>query len=185
MNPQYAKVDNKLYKINTSYKVALKCNEVMQDETTSDYEKMLAVIYLLFGDEGLKDKNNYNKLMELAFKYLLCGEEMESSKEKPDMDFKQDFKLIKASFMSDFGIDISKQDLEWYDFYTYLNGLKEDCILNRVRSLRTYDEKKIADKDDRQNLIKAKRRFALKKNEPTLTKEQEESMNRLNELIGI
>lgn len=184
-NPKYAKIGDKKYEINTSYKVALKCNEIVQDESITDFEKMLAIIYLLFGEEGLKDKHNYEKLLELAFKYLSCGEEVEPSNEEVDMDFKQDFGLIKASFKSDYGIDLSKEDLDWYDFYMYLNGLTEDCILNRIRTLRTYDASKIEDNKERQEIMKSKKRFALKKQEPTLTQEQMESMERLNDLLGI
>ena len=124
----------------------MKCNEIALDENISDYEKMLAIIYLIFGSEGLNDKFNYEKLLNLAYKYLLCGEEAEKSNEEPDMDFKQDFGLIRASFRSDYGIDILKDDLDWYDFNMYLNGLSEDCILNRVRNLRTFDASKIAKK---------------------------------------
>ena len=182
--PQYAKVNDKLYKINTSYKVALKCDEIARDDSVGYYEKQLAILYLLFGDEGLKDKGNHDKLMEIALKYLSCGEEYENSNDEPDMDFKQDFKLIKASFMSDYGIDISKQDLSWYDFYTYLNGLTENCVLNRIRELRTFDESKIDDTKEKRKIINAKKRFALKK-EYKLTKEQEESLERFNKMLGI
>ena len=184
-NPQYAKIGDKKYKINTSYKVALRCNEVAIDDSITDYEKMLAIIYLLFGDEGLNDKRQYEKLLDLAFKYLSCGEEAEKNNDEPDMDFKQDFNLIKASFKSDYGIDLNKEDLDWYDFYMYLNGLTEDCILNRVRSLRTYDVSKIDDAKERRDIIKSKKRFALKKSEPKLTDEQMKSMEKLNNILGI
>lgn len=184
-NPQYAKIGDKKYKINTSYKVALRCNEVAMDNKITDYEKMLAIIYLLFGDEGLSDKRQYEKLLDLAFKYLSCGEETEKNNNEPDMDFKQDFNLIKASFKSDYGIDLNKEDLDWYDFYMYLNGLTENCILNRVRSLRTYDVSKIDDAKERRDIIKSKKRFALKKNEPKLTDEQMKSMEQLNNILGI
>lgn len=184
-NPQYAKIGDKKYKINTSYKVALKCNDVALDDDIGDYEKTLAIIYLLFGDEGLADKQNYDRLLDLAYKYLSCGEEPEKTNDEPDMSFKQDFGLIKASFMSDYGIDITKQDLDWYDFNMYLNGLKEDCILNRIRSLRTLDVSTIKDNKERQSIIKSKKRFALKKKEPKLTDEQIKSMEELNRILGI
>ena len=182
-SPKFAKIGDELYKINTSYKVALKCNEIACDDNIRDYETMLAIIYLLFGDKGLHDKENHEQLLDIAFKYLACGEETEISNEKPDMDFKQDFGLIKASFMSDYGIDLSKQELDWYDFYTYLNGLKEDCVLNRVRNLRTFDERKIEDRKERQQIINAKKRFALKK-EVKLTEKQQKSVDEFYKSIG-
>ncbi|MBO7732039.1 MAG: hypothetical protein J6S67_05790 [Methanobrevibacter sp.] len=184
-NPKYAKVGDRKYKINTSYKVALKCNEIVLDNSISDYEKMLAIIYLLFGEEGLEYRPNYDALLDIAYKYLSCEEEKETSNDKPDMSFGQDFGLIKASFKSDYGIDLSKEDLDWYDFYMYLNGLTENCILNRVRSIRTYDASKIEDNKDRQEFIKTQKRFALKREEPKLTEEQIKSMEELNNILGI
>jgi len=43
---------------------------------------------------------------------------------------------IKASFMSDYNIDLDKTDLSWWGFYDLLEGLKEDSILNRFRFIR-------------------------------------------------
>lgn len=183
--PQYVEIEGKKYKINTSFKVALKCDEVYSREDISAYEKLLAIIYLLFGDEGLKDKENYDKLIDLAIKYLLCGEEPDNSNEKPDMDFKEDYRLIKASFRTDYGIDIDKENLHWWDFYTYLNGLKEDSILNRIRGVRTYDASKISDRKEKQEFIKLQHKVALKKDAIVLTKEQEKSMEELNKILGL
>lgn len=50
-NPEYVKVDNKLYKINTDFRVAIECNYIAQDEKIGDYERSLAIIYKLFGEE--------------------------------------------------------------------------------------------------------------------------------------
>ena len=65
--PEYADIDGKKYKINTDYRIAIRCNEIsMQD--IDDLEKVMAIIYLLFGDEALEDvqrrdamKNDYCK----------------------------------------------------------------------------------------------------------------------------
>ena len=185
MNPEYVEIGDKKYKINTDFKVALKCDEVYRKEDISPYEKLLAIIYLLFGDEGLKDKENYDKLFDLAVKYLLCGEEPDNSKDKPDMDFQQDYRLIKASFKTDYNIDIDNENLHWWDFYTYLNGLKEDSILNRIRGIRTYDASKISDRKEKEEFIKTQRKVALKNNEIKLTEEQEKSMEELNKILGL
>ena len=185
-NPEYIKVDGKKYKINTSYKVALRCNEISMDETIGRVEKMLAIIYLLFGEEALEDKKNYEKFFELAIDYLRCGEELDDEpNEEPDMSFSQDYRLIRASFKSDYGIDIEKEDLHWWDFYTYLNGLTENCVLNRVRELRTYDTSGIKDVKERERINRAKKRFALKQKEKPLTEKQRKSVEHFYELTGI
>lgn len=186
-NPEYIMVDGKKIKINTSYKVALRCNEISKDTHIGKVEKTMAIIYLLFGDEALEDEKNYETYIRLAFDYLKCGEDERNfdNDGERDMDFSQDYGLIKASFKSDYGIDIEKEDLHWWDFYMYLNGLTENCVLNRVRELRTYDINKIKDEKEREKLIRSKKRFALKEEEVELTEKQKQSVEKFYKLTGI
>ena len=65
-NPEYVKIDDKKYKINTDFRVALRCNEIAQDDTISDTERALAIIYLLFGDEGYDDKKKSSAIIEIS-----------------------------------------------------------------------------------------------------------------------
>ena len=195
--PEYAEINDKRYKINTDFRVAIECQNIATDESISDYERALAIICVLYEekaiDDSLKDINICNKLLEIAMKYLGCGKEIEPSKnnEEPDMDFKQDMDYIEASFMSDYNIDLANTEMHWYKFYNLINGLSNSelgncCVLNRVRNLRTFDLSQIKDSKERERLAKAKEMVALKntKKEVELTKEQEESMNKLNEIIG-
>lgn len=50
-NPEYIEVHGKRYKINTDFKIALKCEDIAQSSDINDMERALAIIYLLFGDE--------------------------------------------------------------------------------------------------------------------------------------
>lgn len=190
--PEYAEVNGKTYKINTSFKIAIKCNEIAEDENIDDYERALAIIYLLFGKEGLYDKENKNELFKKALKFLSRGKEPVKSKkqEKPDMDFIEDYSYIKTSFRSDYGINLDKEDMHWWEFYDLINGLSNSdfgncCIFNRVRNIRNIDLKEIKDKKERDKIIEAKKFFELKKNKKTkkLTKEQEESLRNINEIL--
>ena len=185
-NPEYAKVKGKKYKINTDYRVALECNRIAMDSSIGDYERSLAIIYLLFGDEGLNNKEEYNELLELSIKFLKCNEEIEeSSNETPDMDFEQDLGLIKASFKSDYGITLDDEYMHWWDFYMYLKGLTENCVLNRVRELRDYDLSTIKDQKEKKKMEKAKKRFALKTKEAPITEEQQRSVDNFYKLTGL
>ena len=104
--PQYVEVNKKRYKINTDFRVAIECNNIAENKNIGDFERVLAIIYKLFGEEALNDDENYDKLLELSLKYLNCGKEIDNSNEKPDMDYLQDMDLIEASFMSDYHIDL-------------------------------------------------------------------------------
>ena len=189
-NPEYVKIGDKKYKINTDFRVALECNKIAEDKNIGDTERALAIIYKLFGDKGLNDFENQSELLRLGIKYLSIGKEVEKNDEEPDMDFEQDMDYIEASFMSDYGIDLSKEKMHWWKFYNLINGLSNSemgncCVLNRVRNLRRFDASTIKDSKERQKIIKAQRSVALKKKEPQLTKEQEESVMKIYELAGL
>lgn len=189
-NPEFVKIGDKKYKINTDFRIALECNKIAQDNNISDIERALAIIYKLYGDEGLNDTENHSELLRLATKYLGLGKEIEKSNEEPDMDFEQDMDYIETSFMSDYGIDLSKEKMHWWKFYNLINGLSNSelgncCVLNRVRNLRRFDASTIKDSKERQRIIEAQKSVALKKNEPVLTDKQKQSVENIIKLAGL
>jgi hypothetical protein len=188
--PEYVKIGNKRYKINTDFRIAIECQSIATDKNIGDFERALAIIYKLFGDDGIKDAENYDKLLELATKFLSCGKEVKSTNEEPDMDFVQDMDYIEASFMSDYNIDLSNTEMHWWKFFNLINGLSNSelgncCVLNRIRNLRNYDTSQIKDNKEKQKIEEAKRQVALKKKQKPLSKEQEDSIERFNKLAGI
>lgn len=191
-NPEYVKIRDKKYKINTDFRVALKCNEVSMDASIGDLERTLAIVYLLFGDEGIDPKNrdDLSELVDLGYRYLTLDKKPTNTNEEPDMDFIKDKKYIRSSFIQDYKYNpYDMEYLHWWDFYNDLNNLSNSefgncCVLNRIRNARNYDPSKIEDRKERENFIKFKESISLNKTDNKLTKEQEESMNRLNEIIG-
>lgn len=190
--PTKVKIENEEYSINTDFRIAIECDKIARDLSINDFERALAIIYKLYGEKGLKAKNNYDKLLELAQKYLSCGKEItdKTKREEPDMDFEQDMDYIEASFMSDYNIDLTNIEMHWWKFFNLINGLSNNelgncCILNRIRNLRNYDTSQIKDSKERQKIEEVKRQVALKKKEKTLSKEQKESVDRFNKLAGI
>lgn len=191
--PEFVRIENKKYKINTDFRIAIECQDIATNVDIGDYERALAIIYKLYGDEGIKSPNHYEKLLELGTKYLSCGKEVEAkNNEEPDMDFTQDMDYIEASFMSDYNIDLSNVKMHWWKFYNLINGLSNSemgncCVLNRVRNLRTYDTKDIKDPKDLEKIKRAKQQVALKKRvgKNKVTIEQQENINKFYELTGI
>lgn len=193
--PEYVEVEGKLYKINTDFRVAIRCNKIAEDNEIGDLERSLAVIYTLFGDEGLENPEHYESLLELARKYLMCGKEIEKSdsNEKPDMDYEEDMDYIEASFMSDYHIDLSTTKMHWWKFFNLINGLSNSemgncCVLNRIRNLRNYDTKEIKDSKERHKVEEAKNSVALKKykkDKPKATEEQLKSAEEFIKALGL
>lgn len=185
-------IDDTIYTANTDFRVAIRCNEIAQDKTIGDYERVLGIICTMFGPDAVDNTNHHEKLLKWVKNYLSCGKEIEDTNEQPDMDYVEDMDYIEASFMSDFNIDLENEEMDWQKFNKLINGLSNSelgncCVLNRVRNLRNLDLSTIKDSKERQKLAKAKEQVALKKysKEYNLTKEQEESMERLNEILGL
>lgn len=185
-------IEDTVYEARTDFRTAIRCNEIATDKTIGDFERVLGIICTMFGPDAIDNPNHYEKLLNWAKNYLSCGKEIEDTHEDPDMDYIEDMPYIEASFMSDYNIDLENIEMDWHKFNNLMNGLSNSdmgncCVLNRIRNLRNYDVSQIKDPKERQKIAKAKESVALKKykKENHLTKEQEESMNRLNEILGL
>ena len=185
-------IDDTVYEANTDFRIAIRCNEIATDKSIGDYERVLGIICTMFGAKAIDNPNHYEKLLKWALNYLSCGKEIEDTNETPDMDYVEDMDYIEASFMSDYQIDLENTEMDWHKFNKLINGLSSSdmgncCILNRIRNIRNYDVSDIKDSKEREKILKAKEAVVLKKykKENNLTKEQEESMEQLNKLLGL
>ena len=158
------------YKLNTDYTVALACFRCIGDPDISEVERAYGVIGLLYADPPHDE--HLNEALSLAVKFLQVGNDREPRYRRPDMDFDADEMYIKASFLSDYKIDLDDAGMHWWKFCTLLQGLTDDCILNRVRDLRNYDLSTVKDAKSRQKITQAQRDVAL----PTRMSEEEQSI---------
>lgn len=170
-NPEYIIVNGNKIKINTDFRIALECQHIAQDDEIDDYERALAIIYKLFGREALEDDDNLQEYFDKARKYLNCGKE-ESSGQTGEItfDYEQDWGFVKASFMSDYKIDLDKEKMHWWTFFDLLNGLTENSIMNRVRQIRSESLSGKKGKELEQ-WIKAKKSVELKRKKTQHEKE--------------
>lgn len=189
---QKIQIEDTIYEAKTDFRTAIKCSEIAEDATIGNTERTLGLLCTMYGDKGIDNPPHYEKLLKWALKYLSCGEEIQKTNKDPDMDFTEDMDYIEASFMSDYQIDLTEEDMDWHKFIKLINGLSNSelgncCVLNRIRNLRTMDLSTIKDPKQRQKIAEAKERVALKKykKENHLTAEQEASMEKLNEILGL
>ena len=158
--PEYANIDGERYKINTDFRVALRCFEVVDDATICDEERALAVIYLLFG--FIPEAEKLGAFLDKARLFLQCGETTEQQAEKKaNMSLTHDRGYINASFMSDYRIDLNTAQLHFWQFVELIQGLTENSALSRLRELRDYDLSTIKDAKSRSKIAKAQAQVAL------------------------
>ena len=196
--PKYAIIDDEKYEINTDFRVALECEKIARDVDIGNYERALAIIYLLFGDKGLENKKHYDKLNEYSQKYLACGNieflKKHKSNNKNDLDLSKCEGLIKSSFKFDYQYDPYKEKyLHWYEFYNDLMNLSTNefgtcCVLNRIASILNQDLSQIKN-DKERNALKEEQDELRKKYciniKKKYTKEQQEIANKIYEAFGL
>lgn len=168
--PEYVRINGEKVKIKSDMRTALKCLKVAQDNNIGGHERALAIIYILYGDIP-EQEELWADYIAQAVKFLQRGEECpRQSDTEPDMDLFYDEEYISASFMSDYHIDLSETNMHFWKFCDLVGGLTENCILSRVRAIRTADIKDYAEKD-RRDIIRAKEKLALPHR---LTKEEQQ-----------
>ena len=196
-NPQYVKVGDKKYKINTDFRVALECNRIAEDSDIGEYERALAIIYKLFGEEGL-NCNEPDKLIELGVKYMSLGKTEEELKnnieDKYELDFNKCVGLIRSSFKFDYNYDPYEMEyLHWYDFYRDLENLSSSefgtcCALNRIIGILDMDTKMIKDSKQVSKIKEAQRDLRkkyCKEKKKNLNAEEKKSVVDLYKSIGL
>lgn len=159
MYPEYANIDGTRYKLNTDFRVALRCFEVVEDGSICDEERALAVIYMLF---GFIPEADLAPFLEKAVLFLQCGKSKEEqSEQKKDMDFAHDRAYISASFMSDYKIDLNTVKMHWWQFCELIQGFTEHSVMSRVREIRNYNLADIKDNQARIKMARAQEAVAL------------------------
>lgn len=179
MYPTHAEINGKLYEINTDYRVAKECYEIINDDAISDQERALAVIYKIFGFIPKQDREAF---LDKASVFLTCGRPNEpSSDEPPDFDVNEDEGFIEASFKSCYGIDLDEINMHWWKFNDLIQGLDKHCILSRVREIRNYDLNEIKDPVQRSKMAQAQEQLKLP---DRITPEQQQKIDEFDALFG-
>lgn len=196
--PEYVKLDGKLYKLNTDFRVAIECNKIAADENIGEYERALAIIYKLFGEEGLNCVENQPRLLELAIRYMLLDDIEKDARNDFEKDFELDFSkcegLIRSSFKFDYNYDPYELEyLHWYDFYNDLLNLSSSefgtcCALNRIVATLSIDVGNIKDSKERERVIEEqqdiKKKYCTNK-KGNMTDIQKESVANLYKKLGL
>ncbi|MDD5880979.1 Gp15 family bacteriophage protein [Stecheria intestinalis] len=188
--PEYIQVRNEKYKLDTSYLTAIECFRIISDDTISDTERGMALMQKLIGQVVLDQTSG--EILTLLVQYLQRGrtarevEEMMAIQgdEDPDIDYTQDFGYITASFISDYGIDLSSStndSMHWWKFVDLLNGCSPKSAIGRVRELRNMDPSDYKDPKAREQILKAQRLVALK---PKLTESERQADDAFMSLLA-
>lgn len=108
----------------------------MEDPELTAYEKQLVAVQSLYKEMP----HDLQQASMMATKFLNGGEEVKESDEDAAgirlYSFNKDAGLIYAAFRQTHGIDLSKEDLHWFEFMTLFMDLGADTTFCSLVSLR-------------------------------------------------
>lgn len=173
--PDSVQLGDTEYRLNLAFDVVLLAFEALQDTDMTEDDRLETFLRLLMVDElpspdlWVSLFDNVLDLLKLdndsPTRYDVNGDpiEMKAKAAKPDFEFDHDAQAIYASFWQAYGIDLFKEHgkLHWYSFQALLNGLPDDTVFSRIRTIRHTKLEDIKDKNQKREMRKLKRQVAL------------------------
>lgn len=182
MYPTKMEANGHIYKINTDYRIALACFKAIYDSEINDVERFYAVETLLLGENVLEEDEKI--LQNKIEKYLRCGKNDNINEEEKDFDYIQDEEITRTSIRQCYHLNLNEIPyMHWYEYNELISGLTNESLLNNIRDLRNYDLSEVTDEKQKQKIIKAQERVALKETY-IKTKEEKEIDEFWENIVG-
>lgn len=182
MYPTKMEANGHIYKINTDYRIALACFKAIYDSEINDVERFYAVETLLLGENVLEEDEKI--LQNKIEKYLRCGKNDNINEDEKDFDYIQDEEITRTSIRQCYHLNLNEIPyMHWYEYNELISGLTNESLLNNIRDLRNYDLSEVTDEKQKQKIIKAQERVALKETY-IKTKEEKEIDEFWENIVG-
>lgn len=128
------------YPINPDFRVLLGCFRALNDPAWADIKKACYIAKTFF--MGTPPPN-----MNEAFVDFLSSGEDEDEADEQVMDFEVDAEAIYAGFREQYGIDLLRKKLHWYEFRALLAGMSEATEYRQRIKIRQMKPDEVAEKD--------------------------------------
>lgn len=124
--------------IRTSFRIGIQICLCLKDEEFTDEEKTLVALNLLYGN-GVPD---IDTAIDGLNWFLSCGNPSKNnppsaSKELFYWDF--DSARLYSSFKNTYGIDLTRQDMHWFEFIALIGSLDKNTSFSKAVEIRSYD----------------------------------------------
>ena len=158
------RIGGKAYPINTDFSVWMEIEHIFFDSTKSEELRLAEILILAY---PVLPPNPIEAVRKLIWFYsggketAQAAETADGTAKLPLYDLVQDFELVWASFLSEFGIDLTTETLHWWKFKALLGCLDENCRFARVIGYRSVDVSAIKDKNIKNFYMKMKKKYRL------------------------
>ena len=158
--PEVVKILGQEYKINTDFRTWLNILEYFSKKISTKDK----LCFLLINSYCDRLPPNMEAAVSAVIDFMNMGNsEKKSEKSENIIDFKLDEKLIYAAFYQQYGINLYRDDLHWWEFMALLSTLNEDTAFMKVIGYRSVDLGKIKDDKQRSFYRKMKRKYSINK----------------------
>lgn len=176
-------INNKTYEFNCGFRESIIFTLMMQDDSLTDEEKILGALklyYPIIPKDTEKALENiywfYSKgNVEEDNKKVKQGKRIFKRNNKKAYDFEVDSDLIFTAFMSQYNINLNRENLHWWEFLALFNSLNDDNEIVKIMNYRTIDLTSIEDKKERKMYSDLQKYYSL---ENRISKEEQELLNK-------
>lgn len=159
--PVSVTVSGRHYPINTSFRVWLQAEKIMQQGDISQAQRVGLLLQACCKDPA---KCCTVEHVDALLRFYRCGRDPEADPGPSGRivyDFEQDADYIYAAFMQAYGIDLTRTDLHWWQFRALFASLPESCVISRIMGYRAADLKDMS-KGQKKFYQRMKKVYALK-----------------------
>lgn len=158
--PKGVLIGYRFYPVNTGHKTWIKIAEILERGNRLSYSDMAEIFSLCY---KTLPENAFEAIMGVA-DFFSGGvkETKRGGKNKQKcFSFTKDGWLIYAAFLSQYGIDLLKEEIHWHKFLTLFKALSKEHKLFDVIFYRTVNLADIKDKEKRAYIRRMKSIFSL------------------------
>ena len=150
-------VKGKRYKINADFKTALKI--INYSEEVQGVKLMIYALKTFYVEVP---KDIEGAILAMRNFYNSSGNENKKMvRKEPLFSFVKDADLIFSSFYSQYGINLTQDNLHWYVFVALLRGICGDNVFSRVLEIRSFDLSDVKDEAQKKKLAALKQKYSL------------------------
>lgn len=177
--PTSFSIDGKKYEFNYDFRTSILFCLLMQDTELTEEEKILQGLQLYYPVIPPNIEEAYKKILF----FYSRGKDIEDNKKVRQgkrifkrnsnraFDFEEDADLIFSAFMTQYSINLNRDNLHWWEFMSLFNSLKDDNEIVKIMNYRTIDINTIEDKKERKTYKQLQDYYSL---ENTMTMEEKQ-----------
>ena len=174
-------IDNKKYDFNYDFRTSILFCLLMQDVDLTEEEKILQGLQLYYPKIPNNKEEAYNNIL---FFYSRGKEDNSETKVKQGKrifkrnnnrayDFEADSDLIFTAFMTQYNINLNRENLHWWEFMALFNSLNDTNEVVKIMNYRTIDLTSIEDKKERKTYKQLQDYYSL---ENIISKEEQKHL---------